>query len=366
MSDTPIGRSRVYAGVGTSFDYRLYQSEISDPLTNRNFAKFNIAPSIRVPLSGLSFLQVTTGAQWQFTRYYESMDLTTNTQVPVALNRSLLRLTANIGGPNLQRTWTIKDGKYADRIRHMIEPTLHFEWTSPFDQFDRVPSVDNDQQVGGAMAITYGVTNRIVARRPTEGGRGMNRDVVVVRLVQRYFTDPRAAIYDPQNQTLRPAGSFTPLRFSVDATPTDRLSGSFSTEIDPKFRTPTYFSATGRFGGPRVDWSANWNKRRHIPGLPGFDNEAGATQTLGAATRFRFLDNRVGGAYQFHVDIKNTRLVQQIISGYYNAQCCGLTFNYYVADRSIYGLPDDRVFDISFTLAGIGSFANPLGGGSRR
>lgn len=362
LSDSPIGRSRVYVGAASSFQHVLYQEDIADPLTNRNYMKVNLSPTIRLPVSSLSFLRVVTSAQWQFTRWFESQDLETGTQTGPGINRSLIKLQTNLVGPVVERVWTIQGGKYADRIKHQIEPEVTFDWTSPFDNFDRVPQIDNDRQVGGQMTMTYGVTNRVLARRPVEGGRGVNREILRVRLNQRYYTEPAAAVFDQQNQTLRPAGSFSPLRLSVDATPTDRLTGSFATEIDPKFRTPTYFSVTGRFGGPAVDWSANWNKRRYIPGLPGFDNPAFATHTLGAASRFRFLANRVGGSYGVNVDLRTKRFAQQSISGYYNAQCCGLTFNYYAVDRSHFGLPSDRRFEVSFTLAGIGSFANPLGG----
>jgi hypothetical protein len=52
--------------------------------------------------------------------------------------------------------------------------------------------------------------------------------------------------------------------------------------------------------------------------------------------------------------------VQQRISGFYNAQCCGLAFEYqtynYGQRTTVAGQSDHRFF-LSFTLAGLGNFS---------
>ena len=55
---------------------------------------------------------------------------------------------------------------------------------------------------------------------------------------------------------------------------------------------------------------------------------------------------------------------------FYNAQCCGVSFEYqafnYPNNPNQFLLPSDRRFNMSFTLAGVGSFSNFFGafGGS--
>jgi hypothetical protein len=55
--------------------------------------------------------------------------------------------------------------------------------------------------------------------------------------------------------------------------------------------------------------------------------------------------------------------MQQRIVAFYNAQCCGITVDYQTVNLSHLGVgvEKDRRFGISFTLAGIGSFSNPMG-----
>ena len=57
--------------------------------------------------------------------------------------------------------------------------------------------------------------------------------------------------------------------------------------------------------------------------------------------------------------------------GFYNAQCCGVSFEYQAMNYSAqvsnqFLLPRDKRFNMSFTLAGVGSFSNFFGafGGS--
>ena len=64
---------------------------------------------------------------------------------------------------------------------------------------------------------------------------------------------------------------------------------------------------------------------------------------------------------RFNYDVLRSTLLQQRITGFYNAQCCGLAFEYQTYNFS--GLtigvavPSDHRFFLSFTLAGLGNFS---------
>ncbi len=72
-------------------------------------------------------------------------------------------------------------------------------------------------------------------------------------------------------------------------------------------------------------------------------------------------DNRVGGVYSFNYDVLHTAFLQQRWSAFYNAQCCGLAFEYqtynYGAGSLTTLIPADHRFFMSFTLAGLGNFS---------
>jgi hypothetical protein len=100
------------------------------------------------------------------------------------------------------------------------------------------------------------------------------------------------------------------------------------------------------------------------PGTPDFANPDSATHYLNAAATVRSASNRLGGSYSFNYDFQRDFFLQQRILGYYNAQCCGVVVEWQTFNlQGIAGItvPQDRRFNISFSLAGIGTFSNFLG-----
>jgi hypothetical protein len=67
----------------------------------------------------------------------------------------------------------------------------------------------------------------------------------------------------------------------------------------------------------------------------------------------------------FNYDVKQSAFVNQRLIASYNSQCCGVAmefqrFNFGTASSAV-GVPHDRRFNISFTLAGIGTFSDLFG-----
>ena len=78
------------------------------------------------------------------------------------------------------------------------------------------------------------------------------------------------------------------------------------------------------------------------------------------------MGNRIGGLLLFNYDLKQNTFLQQRITAYYNAQCCGVaveyqTFNYAGSFVTRTGQPRITGSIISFTLAGVGTFSNLFG-----
>ena len=71
-------------------------------------------------------------------------------------------------------------------------------------------------------------------------------------------------------------------------------------------------------------------------------------------------NNHFGGIYNASFDVTNSGFPMQSITGFYNAQCCGLAFqyqNYNYGVGSSLPIASDHRFFLSFTLAGLGSFS---------
>ena len=146
--------------------------------------------------------------------------------------------------------------------------------------------------------------------------------------------------------------------------PTDRFNVDFSTEFNSTAHTFTTFTASGSYNSSRFQVTGGWSERRYLPDFPGFDNLAQANHDINASTTIRNPGNHLGGTYSFNYDIRNTNFRQQRIMAFYNAQCCGINIEYQtynLGGASSFVVPQDQRFNLSFTLAGIGTFSNFFG-----
>jgi hypothetical protein len=132
-------------------------------------------------------------------------------------------------------------------------------------------------------------------------------------------------------------------------------------EYDPIISAIQSISLGGEASSPNVFVNGSFSRRRLPPGTaPDTSNNL-----LSAGTQLRTDRNMLGGTYSFDYDFGRGVMVQQKIQGYYNAQCCGLIIEFQQANYpNLFNpllIPQDRRFNISFSLGGIGTFSNFLG-----
>jgi hypothetical protein len=152
--------------------------------------------------------------------------------------------------------------------------------------------------------------------------------------------------------------------FQLRASPTDRFQADFRTEWDPTAHALRTLAANGSFRGSWLEGTAGWSQRRFIPELPGFDDPLRADHYLNAAATIRRPGNTLGGTYTFNYDLRRDSFLQQRYIAFYNAQCCGVAVEYQMWNfqgATSLAIPQDRRFNLSFSLAGIGTFSNFFG-----
>jgi hypothetical protein len=380
MADKPVGGSRLYIGAGAEGAYLVAREDTNDPTTDRSLWRFHGGPNVRAIVSNLPFLNVTTNATWTMTQWMESLDPVTGEQRPTPLTRQLLQTNVAVTGPTFSRIFQTPGSGYADRFKHIISPTFSIDRTSSFREFNRVVQTDGiDTQVGGVTTINYGLRNQVLARlvgKPTEPGGPVRpaiaREILSVNISQSYYSDTTASLYDPDYQSASGTPSeskFSSLRLEANFKPVDSTTATFRMDVHPRYRQVQSLSARAMIDASLARISADWYRKLVIPQLPSYSAEF-ASQFLNANVNLRTRRNHFGGTYGVNFDMKKGEFVNQRISGYYNSQCCGLNFDYQknstplLVDR---GVPKNQTFSVSFSLAGVGSFSNPMGsfGGGR-
>ncbi len=363
IRDKGLG-SRIYVGANAELSGIRNQADISQPSTNRSLWRFDAAPTIRAPLSALSYLSATAAASVRFTHWTDSLDRVTGTPQPVAVSRQLVDLKADVGGPTFARVFQTPKSGYAERLKHVIEPRASVQWLSPFESVHGIINNDYgvDCLVGGNTTVSYALFNRILARRKMADGSTPQREIFWTSISQSYYTQSGASACDTQYQATS-VGQFSAVQLVANVAPTDALSGRFQMFVDSKTRQPQSYSASVSAFARLAQLTAVWSKRQFLANVPGYDNPAGASHAISGWGSVRSPGGRLSGTFGLKVDVKQKLFLEQRIGASYSAQCCGISVDYQVLNLShlSVGSRTDRRFNFSVTLAGIGSFSNPLG-----
>jgi LPS-assembly protein len=381
-NERPFLGGAVYFSVGAEYAHMLRQSESTDSTTNISTStdfslnRLDFNPQIRYPFKKWQWFTVNSTVSWRDTYYSRSQTPTDYTAAAApqtmtddSLNRRIFVVQSQIVGPVFNRIWDTPTNGYAEKFKHSIEPILNVQVTQNFADFTRVVQFDGiDNQVGGVQ-YTYGLNNRFYAKRKlTPGAPAQSREILAIELSQSYYTNQSAALTDRQYQTNNVPGAldsgatnhFSPIALNVRALPNSEWSGNLRAEFDSRYHALKTISAGATYSTPEVQATVGWSKRGLIPQLQGFNDPALLDQSLTASTNVHTKANRVGMIYSFNYDVLHSTMLQQRVSGFYNAQCCGLAFEYQTYNfgaLSTSPIASDHRFFLSFTLAGLGNFS---------
>jgi LPS-assembly protein len=364
--ERPIGKSTLYFGVTgeyVTFVRKAIDNDVT--LFDQGLTRLDVLPTLRIPFTKWPFLTANTSVSWRGTYWSESLS-PTSVQIPQSISRSFIDFQSRIVGPVFNKIFNTPNNGYAEKFKHVIEPSLVIQRVTAIDQFNEIVQLDpTDFIVGDVTRFTYSLANRIYAKKES------SREIINVGVSQSYYTDARAAQYDQMLQSsFGPGQALNPSKFgaivlAARVAPTIGIQGNFRTEYDHQFGAIRTFSASGGFNSGNVlQAEAGWSQRRFVEGLVGFD-ETRSNHYINATTTLRTQRNNFGGTYSFNYDLKNDNFLQQRYMAFYNAQCCGFavewqTFNL-EGSYAGFGIQQDRRFNISFTLAGIGAVPNFLG-----
>jgi LPS-assembly protein len=369
LSSKRLGTLPVYVAVNSEASNVLYLDRRGERETDLGLGRIDATPTVRAALTNWAFLNVNGAVAYRHTYFTESLN-EQGVQVAVPLTRRYVDMKAEVLGPVFSKVYN-PNNAIADRLKHVIEPNLTLQRVTDFDNQNRVSTIASsyDFVVGGVTRLNYGLTNRIMVRKTAAEGAAASaasaaRELLSLGITQSYYTDAEASKYDLTYQSsygVRAASNFSPVALIVRAAPTAFTTGTLRLEYDHEQGFIQGLNATGSSTYRSVQASGGWSTRRLFNGT--FDN------ALNAATTLNFFEGRTGGSLFLNWDIGRKYVIQHRWVGFYNAQCCGLAVEYqeFNLPAGLYPIAKDRRFNLSFTLAGIGTFSNFFGafGGTR-
>jgi lipopolysaccharide assembly outer membrane protein LptD (OstA) len=371
---TRLGRAPVYVSLSSEYAQLAYTRSTADAVYDQGLARVDVTPTVQIPLTAWPFLSARTSIAWRNTFWSESLDPASSLQnVDDSVSRHLLDFQTTLTGPIVARVWNTPDNGYAERFKHVIEPTVSIQRTTAFDDYDKVVKIEaGDSLYGGTTRVTYGVTNRLFARRRAGGvggGAGSTgaggQELLTVQLQQTWYSNPLASTVDGSYTgafTGRAQSSYSPIAMTTRVSPTRAVGATTRIEYNAQTGVFEALSAAGMVNLPQwVTSNVGWSRQMYA---------ATTTSTLSSSNFFntettvRAWGGKMGGRYALNLNLADGTLVQQRIGGFYHAQCCGVSLEYqawnYGTATSL-AVPKDRRVSLSFTLAGVGSFSNVLG-----
>jgi LPS-assembly protein len=351
----------LYGSVNSEYSRLPYETRLDGRVVqDNNLARFELAPTLRVPMSSLSYLTLNSTASYRTTYFDRSLDAAGRpTTEPIA--RSYYSFRSDVVGPVFTKIWDTPERETIDRMKHVIEPTFTVDHVTDITNANRVPSLSHlsDVIVGGSTRLTYGLNNRFLYRqRPTGTTRGSSREFLTIGVQQTYYTNPEASRWDYQyvvsTNRIRPV-DLSPVAVTARLAPSAAVSANSRLEYDVSGAGLHSLSLGGSMTSGVTTANATFSRIIY---------PTSRTSVLSVSDTMRFMQGRATGTYSLSWDLARSYIVSQSVNASYLAQCCGLQVEY-----QQYNFPDlvgfpvtaDRRFNFGFVLAGLGTFSNFFG-----
>ena len=354
----------IYASMNTEYAFLPYQSIdlVKHLVTQDNsLARVDVAPSVRVPLSRLTYLSLNTSAAQRMTYYSRSQNARTGAVVNDSLIRDYTQLRTDVVGPVFTKIWDTPDSGYSERMKHVIEPAFTLDYTTPINNYKQTPLLTDtsDFVVGGTSRFTYGLTNRMMYRGKTvDGVRGSTREFVTIGIQQTYYSNSESSKYDTSyssSNTGRKPVSLSPIALTTRVSPSSKIDANTRVEYDVSGLGLAILGVGSSITAGLSTGSIQFS-RQHL------DRRSPTSSYFSGSTSLRSPNSHFTGTYALSWDITHSTIVTQNVLGTYMAQCCGLQFEFQKFHLySAAPIPSDRRFNVSFVLAGLGTFSNFFG-----
>jgi lipopolysaccharide assembly outer membrane protein LptD (OstA) len=367
VSNRRLGPLPIFFALQSEASRPLYIFKNGDDENDQSMGRFDFTPTLRMPISGLTFLNVNLSVANRTTWYGRSYD-ESGDEVDVPYTRNYTEIRAEMLGPVFSRVFT-PNNFLADRLKHVIEPTVTVRRVTEIDGQDKVITLGSsyDRVVGGVTSVTYGLTNRILVRKAAKTAdasplASAPRELLTATVSQSYYSDQEASRFDSSYQSSyidagggRAPSNYSPVSLNVRSQLSTQVGATYRMEYDAQASKVLSMSTGGDYGTPQRQVSLQWSRS-----LSSFF----PTNTLNGSSRLTFMGGRLGTTYSMYWDIEQERLVQQRVIAFFNAQCCGVVLQYQEFSYGSFSatpFPKDRRFNLGFTLAGLGTFSNFFG-----
>lgn len=343
MRQLKLFGSPVYLSLNA--DYTNLQKTISS--FDGKYQRLDLQPTIGANITGLAWLTMSPKLTYRYTNYTDSINPTDGLLTGEPVTRDYMQFDLKMVGPVFYKIYFTPDFGYADKVKHVIEPSLSYSYISEPSNADRIIYFDGVDYVLPVNEVKLNLTNRLIANQRISPTEFKTREFLTWQLTQYVSLDPeiKTSYGSQYNRFINgEVTTVSPLVSTFTIKPTDTLNFSNRLEYDHYSNSIASTSISFSFNSSEIISNIRWSKTNAL--------EAGriASNLLTANGRFRLLEHTFDLDYKFSYDFENSTLWQGSASLRYNHQCFSLIFSY---DYFNVGLRDEGKFSFNVELTGI-------------
>jgi LPS-assembly protein len=313
--------------------------------------RLDFDPVVSMPLNPFPWLKVSPGVEYHLTYYTKSYAPGSDRQD--VLDEGYLRRYAaywvQLVGPIFGKVFHTPDNFYAEKYKHVIEPSVSYTYTQDIDPDGQSIQIDGIDRIYPVNQLSFDLRNRLLAKREViAGGKAVPYEFLTFGLSLAYSLDRALGTYlDGRNtQSVVPAfdGSRRgPLVGSLRFVPVQRFSAAYRFYFDTDATVFTSQSLGGSFHGDGWSTDVTYTRGRSVDQV---------TQNALRGSVSTVLGRRLELWGSVSYDVLNENLQQLGSSAVYKTQCCGFGVGY---SRFNLGSRNDNQLNFSVSLKNIGT-----------
>lgn len=281
-----------------------------------------------------------------------SQSYVNNTVRSIGLKRNAPDLNIDVVLPSVSRVFN-------GRLKHVIEPRVKYRYVTGVNQFANTLRFDQLDLLSNTSDLEIGVINRLYAKRGD-----VTSEVFSWELSQkRYFDQTFGGAVVAGQRNLILAGldltgysflngprNYSPVVSVLRASPRPGWAIQWQADYDPLRAAFTNSTLSADLRVQRYFVSLGSNLLKPDPLIAPPANQFRAQVGYGDPNRRGW-----NGAFSTIYDYRLALLQFAVGQVTYNTDCCGVSVEW---KRSNYGIRDDTVYRVAFSIANIGTFGN--------
>lgn len=322
---------------------------------NLEFSRIDIHPSLSIPLNLLD-KALTINPRIEFRETYYTRDATTATNHNLSaepVHREYYTFSVGVSGPKFNRIFDLGRTRRIQKIKHLIEPTVRFEYRPALKSLNvpKFDGIDIPGETQRSRSLNYGITQRLLAKQVEkdawESFLNDNEEEVVAledlsTKVKELASFSIYQRYDFEDERRR----FSDIEARLAAEPFENYRLSLNTRYDVYLKTfvRTDVDLRGQFGD-FLDFGARWDrtatvvydkntKRDEITDVRRSLNvNASLTLFKDAGLSFQRPPNiedpeRITFTYRGRFNIEERERIEDSFTFTYDAQCWNVSASY--------------------------------------